>query len=176
MASSYREGERCSSSSEEKISVRWPVRLHGDRILVAEEEFDHAVLVRLEAGGAAQVAAEGRVFGGRERREHVPRLVELRHDPRDAREHLECRLQVVAAHVADGGAQLVDHELHPQLGGLVLDDEQHLVVIGGARALRREQAVQSQVVPVAHLAGEIQARAVGMGGWIFGVRHVGRLV
>ena len=50
----------------------------------------------------------------------------------------------------DGGAQLVQHQLHPQLAGLVLDDEQHLVVVGRERLLRAEDGVELQVVAVAH--------------------------
>jgi hypothetical protein len=42
----------------------------------------------------------------------------------------------------------VHQELDPQLAGVVLDDEQHLVVHGGYRSLRREQLVQVQVVAV----------------------------
>ena len=138
------------------------VRLHGDRVLVAQEELDHAVLVRLESRGAAQVAAERGVFRRSECGQHVPGLVELRHDPRHAREHLERRLKIVPAHLDGGGAKLVDDEFHPQLRGLVLHDEQHLVVVARA-ALRGQQVVQPEVVPVTHLALEIEPGAVGMG-------------
>ena len=114
--------------------------------------------------GVAERAAERRVLGGRQRGEHVPRLVELGHDARDAREHLERRLQVVAADVVARRGELVDHELHPQLGRLVLDDEEHLVVVARERALRAEDLVEVKVVAVAHGAGEVQARAVGVRG------------
>ena len=40
----------------------------------------------------------------------------------------------------DRRAQLVEHQLHPQLGGLVLDDEQHLVVVRRERVLRGSTA------------------------------------
>jgi hypothetical protein len=41
----------------------------------------------------------------------------------------------------NGGFQLVDHQLHPQLGHLMLHDEQHLVVMRrlAARLLGAEQ-------------------------------------
>ncbi len=55
---------------------------------------------------------------------------------------------------AIAGLQLVDHQLHPQLGGLVLDDEQHLVVpwrrarTARERVLRRQQPVEPQVARI----------------------------
>jgi hypothetical protein len=71
-------------------------------------------------------------------------------------EDLLHRAQVVALQVADRRAQLVDHQLHPQLGDLVLDDEQHLVVVRPAhRLLRLQQAVQPQVAAVGHPAGQV---------------------
>ena len=50
--------------------------------------------------------------------------------------------------VADGGLQFVDDQLHPQLRGLVLDDEQHLVVVRrvAERVLCIEHTVQVAVV------------------------------
>jgi len=44
----------------------------------------------------------------------------------------------------------VHHELEPELGGLVLDDEQELVVLGRltARVLGAEQLVEGEVVAV----------------------------
>ena len=69
---------------------------------------------------------------------------ELRLDVLHPGEDLEGGLQLVAPHERDGGAQLVEDELEPQLTGLVLDDEQHLVVVRGVaeRRLRRQQLVQ----------------------------------
>ena len=75
-------------------------------------------------------------------------------------------------------AQLVDRELHPQLGGLMLHDEQHLVVVARARLLRAQHLVQAQVVAVAHGLAEVEARAVGAVGRRHGARSgaAGRLV
>ena len=56
-------------------------------------------------------------------------------------------------------AQLVDQQLDPQLGGLVLDDEQHLVVVIRERHLRVQQLVQVQVAGVVQ-AGEVSFDAV----------------
>jgi hypothetical protein len=73
---------------------------------------------------------------------------------------LKAGRQLVARHVADGGAQLVQHQLHPQLAGLVLHDEQHLVVRGRQRLLRAEDGVQLQVVAVAHVGAEVELGAL----------------
>src|SRR6185437_1894744 len=60
--------------------------------------------------------------------------------------------------------ELVQHQAHPQLRGLVHDDEQHLVVLEGERLLRIEELVEVQVlavgergaeIPVDRLAGEV---------------------
>ena len=55
------------------------------------------------------------------------------------------------AHVIDRGVELVDHQLHPELGDLMLNDEQHLVVMLGLRErmLLREQALQREIARVA---------------------------
>jgi hypothetical protein len=148
-----------------------PVGREVDGVLVAEEEFDGAVLEGLEARGGSERAAERRVFRGRQGRENIPRLVQLGHDARHAREHLESPLQVVLAHALARGLELVNHELHPQLGSLVLHDEEHLVVIGRARMLRGEELVEAKVIAIAHLAGEIETRAVVIGS----VGHVSSL-
>jgi hypothetical protein len=63
--------------------------------------------------------------------------------------------------VRDRRAQLVDHQLHPQLGDLMLDDEEHLVVprrlAGRARQrlLRVEQPVEAQVAAVGEAIAQI---------------------
>ena len=55
----------------------------------------------------------------------------------------------------------MDHQLHPQLGRLVLDDEQHLVVprrrvrAARQRLLRRQQPVEAQVARVGQAVGEV---------------------
>ena len=125
------------------------------RVLGAEQELERAVLRRLESRRAAERRAERVVLGRRQRLEHGPLLEQLLLDELHPREDLEARLERVDAHVADRGRQLVDHELHPQLGDLVLDDEQHLVVArrcsvaARQRMLRVEEAVELQVAAVA---------------------------
>ena len=61
-----------------------------------------------------------------------------------------------------GRAQLVEQQLEPQLGRLVLDDEQQLVVLRrvAARLLRGEQQVEPQVVAVGHRRAEVALDAL----------------
>ena len=61
----------------------------------------------------------------------------------------------VGAHERHRAVELVEQQLDPQLAGVVLDDEQHLVVDVGDRPLRREQLVELQVVAVAASLGEL---------------------
>lgn len=84
--------------------------------------------------------AELGVLGGGEGFEDGPLVEEHFLDLLDAGEDFEAGLEVVGLDEVDGGAELVDHELHPELGGLVLDDEEELVVVlgGGEGALRGE--------------------------------------
>jgi hypothetical protein len=98
---------------------------------------------------------EVEVFARRQGGQHVPCLDELRHDAANARQHLEGRRQVVVSDMSDRRLELVNGQLHPQLGRLVLDDEEHLVVVAGQRMLRIEQPVEMQIVAIAHLTAEI---------------------
>src|SRR5215831_9470288 len=138
-----------------------PEDLERGPALVAEQELERAILRRLEAGGAGERRTKRLVLGGRERLQHRPLLEELLLDQLHAREDLEIGRELIALHVAHGSLQLVDHQLHPQLGGLMLDDEQHLVVprrsLGRARErlLRREQLIEAEVARVSQLAAEI---------------------
>jgi urease accessory protein UreE len=92
---------------------------------------------------------------------------QLVHDARHPGQHLERRRQVVAAQVVDHGVQLVQHQLHPQFAGLVLHDEQHLVMVGRERVLRVQDLFQAQVVAIAHGLGEVHLRAVPLGAFLF---------
>jgi hypothetical protein len=97
-------------------------------VAVAGQKFDRAVLPGLETGRLAERVAEFRVFAGCHCAQHVPGIVELLEDARHPRQHLERRPETVFAYGEDGRADLVDGELHPEFGGLVLDDEQQLVM------------------------------------------------
>ena len=127
------------------------------RVLVAQQKLDGAVLQRLEARRGPQQVAETHVFRGRQRLQHRPLLGQLAHHLLGAGQHLAALPDLVALEETDGGAKLVDHQLHPQLRDLVLHDEQHLVVVRriGDRVLRGQQAVQLQVAAVAHAAGKV---------------------
>jgi hypothetical protein len=59
-------------------------------------------------------------------------------------------------------AQLVQHQLQPQLRGLVLEDEQQLVVVLGHadRVLRVEDLVEVQILPVREIDLEVPDDAV----------------
>ena len=48
------------------------------------------------------------------------------------------------------------HQLHPQLAGLVLHDEQHLVVVRRERLLGIQDGIELQVVAVTHAPIKIE--------------------
>ena len=74
-------------------------------------------------------AAELGVLGGGERGQHRPLLGQRLLDVLDPGEALERGREVVGPQQVAGRAQLVQHQLEPELGGLVLDDEEQLVVL-----------------------------------------------
>ena len=72
--------------------------------------------------------------------------------------HFSAGAQLVVAQQVAGRLELVQHELQPQLGGLVLDDEQQFVVVLRPlrRALRTDSRVsQVEVAAVAHAVAEV---------------------
>ncbi|MNT69250.1 hypothetical protein D3C72_2075570 [compost metagenome] len=85
---------------------------------------------------------------------------QLVHDARHACQHFKGGRQVAALQVGAHGVHFVQHQLHPQFARLVLHDEQHFVVVRRQRMLGREDAVQRQVVAVAHRFTEIHLRAM----------------
>jgi hypothetical protein len=125
-----------------------PLRLERVRVLVPEDELERAVLVALEAARLAERVAKLHVLAGRHRLEDGPLLEQHPLDVRDAREDLERLREPVGAHQRRRAVELVEQELDPQLAGVVLDDEQHLVVHRGYGSLRGEQLVEVQVVAV----------------------------
>ncbi len=58
----------------------------------------------------------------------------------------------MAANVFARRAQFMQHQLEPQLGRLMGDQEQHFVVIRRARLLSAQDFIQMQVVPISHRA------------------------
>ena len=119
--------------------------------LVAEQELDRPILRRLEARGLPEHGTERLVFGRRERLQDGPLLEELLLDHLHPGERFEARVELIRLHVTNRCFQLVNHELHPQLRDLVLDDEEHLVVArwplrrARERLLRGKQAIEAQV-------------------------------
>jgi hypothetical protein len=126
-------------------------------VLVAEQELDLTVLRRLEAGRRGQERPDQCVLRRRHRRQHGPLVGQHVLDVLDPGEPLERGREVVATEQVTRRAQLVHHQLQPQLGRLVLDDEEQLVVLGrrALRLLGREQEVEPQVVAVGHLRAEV---------------------
>src|SRR3989475_414948 len=126
-------------------------------VLVSQDELDQPVLQRLEAARGPEHVTELAVFGRRQGLQDRPLGDELGLDVLDPREDLERRLELVAPDEGERRAQLVQDQLEPQLARLVLDDEEHLVMVGriAQRHLRRQQLVELQVSAVRHSIAEI---------------------
>ena len=126
-------------------------------VLVAQQEFDLAILQRLETGRRPQHAAELQVLRRRQRLQHRPLLEQLALHLLHPRQDLQAGIDVIGLQVQDRCLQLVDQQLHPQLGDVVLHDEQHLVVMRrlAQRLLCRQQGVQMQIAAVGDLSVEI---------------------
>ena len=105
--------------------------------------------------------------------QHRPLLGQLAQHLLGACQYLARLPDLVALQVADGRAQLVDHQLHPQLGHLVLDDEQQFVMVDriGYRLLRRQQSIQSQVTAVGQASFQIGVDACFQGSLVLFYGH-----
>jgi hypothetical protein len=146
------------------------------RILVAEQELHRPVLRRLEARRLAETIAELGVLDRRERLQHGPLLEHLPLDRLDPGQPLQRRRQVVGRDQRDRRPQLVRQLLEPQLGDLVLDDEQHLVVVVRDGLLRRQQRRQVEIARVRQLAAQVGRdpvldRPEGLGGPLVTLVH-----
>ena len=128
------------------------VRLHHEGVLGAHPEFQQPVLQGLEAGGGAELLAEGQVVVRGHGGQHVPGLDHLALDAADPGGGLEGRAQLVAADAVGRQVQLVQHQLEPELLHVVDGDEQQLVVLAGQRLLRGQELVERQIVAVGHSA------------------------
>ena len=127
------------------------VRLEHGGVLVAERELDAAVLRALEAAASWRGRAGSRVYSGGVIVASTSQACTSCSMMRDTRASILKACRSWSRRTArDRRAQLVQHELHPQLAGLVLHDEQHLVVVGRQRLLRAQDLVEVQVVAVAH--------------------------
>ena len=132
------------------------MRFEHRRVLVAQREFNTTVLGTLETTGVGEVRANRAVFRRRHGRQYIPGMHQLFHDFAHPRQHFECRAQLVTGDIGNGFAQLMQHQFHPQLGSLMLDDEQHLVMVGRARMLGVQNVVQVQVVAITHRLAEVE--------------------
>lgn len=83
-------------------------------VFVAEEEFNGSELVRLEARGVAEDSAELNIFGWSEGFEYGPLFEEHSLDMFNSSENFEAGAEFVGLDMSDGGAELVDNELHPE--------------------------------------------------------------
>ena len=104
----------------------------------------------MKAAGVGKVGPNGAVLGRCHGGQHVPGVDELFHDFADSGEFFKRVAELVFGHISNRGAQLVQHQLHPQLAGLVLNDEQHFIVVWRAWLLRAQQFVEMQVVAIGH--------------------------
>ena len=50
----------------------------------------------------------------------------------------------------------MQHQFHPQLAGLVLHDEEHLVVVGRERFLGVKNRVELEVIAIAHASVKVE--------------------
>src|SRR5205823_15063726 len=96
-----------------KCNIITAMNIEQSAILVAHQEFDQPILIRLESRARSKMRADGAIVEGCHRREHIPGLDELRLNAGNARDHLECRPQVIAANLLARRSELVQAELHP---------------------------------------------------------------
>ena len=131
-------------------------REHGP-ILVAEQELHGPVLPGLEAGGTSELVAEPDIFARRQSGEDRPLLGQGLLDVFDPGDALERGLQLIGGDEAPGVEEFVDDEPEPQLRGLVLDDEEQLIVVFGTAdwMLGAEETVEVEIRPVCHRLLEV---------------------
>ena len=130
--------------------------------LVAEHEFEQPVLRGLESRRLAEYVPEFGIFSGRQGIEHLPLAVQLILDVSHACQFLDRLRQLVLAEVAYAAVHFVDDELDPELGDLVLDDKQHLVMVRRITEslLSRQQLVELQVSRVIVVARQVRMYAL----------------
>ncbi len=132
-----------------------PLRLvlvvaHHRRVLVAQHEFENPVLRRLKPGRLAEYVPKLRVFARRQCVQNLPLVVQLVLNMPHTGEILDGWTQRIPPQVLDSAIQLVNQQLDPQFSDLVLNDEQHLVVVRriAERHLRGQQLVKLQITRV----------------------------
>ena len=93
--------------------------------------------------------------------QHPPLLEQLPLDQLDPSQDLETGVERVTAHMIAGGPQFMQNEFEPEFRGLMLDDEQQLIVMGWItqRALGAQQLVEAQIARIDQAVLEIQVYA-----------------
>lgn len=132
-----------------------PVGLNHLGVAVTKGEFDQPIAVALKAGALPEGGAEFGIISRCERGQHIPGLDDLRLNARDAGEHLEGRLQIIGGNAGHGRGDLVVHQLHPEFGGLVHDNEQQFIMAARQWFLGIKDAVELQIIRIAHGFREI---------------------
>ena len=118
----------------------------GPRLALAREPFDRAELARLEAGRRRERVAELEEALGPHRLEHLELLEQQPLDRHDATQPRRGDVRAAVGQLVARRDQLVQHQLEPELVGLVDDDEQQLVVCARReRLLQPQQVVDQQV-------------------------------
>ena len=115
------------------------------RVAAAEQRLELAELRRLEAAGGLEPIAEGLELARRHRLQHVDLRDHRLEDREHALEGVERVRRVAVLQAALQVRALVQELLEPQLVDLVDDDEQELVVLGGARPLGAQHVVEREV-------------------------------
>ena len=127
-------------------------------VLVAQLEFQDAILRGLKTGRGSEHSAKRGVFSRCQRRKHGPLRDQLILHLFQTLQDLDASRDLVFLQTHDGRVQLVQSQLEPELGHLVLDNEQHLVVMRGLaeRPLGTEELVQLQQRLVPRLPGRFE--------------------
>ena len=132
------------------------MRLQHGGIFVAHQKFDAAVLPALKPTRLRQIRTNGTVLRWCHGGQNIPCVHQLLHDAADTRQFFEGIGQLVGGNISHGRGQLMAHQLHPQLAGLVLHDEQHFVVVRRERLLGIQDGIELQVVAIAHATFKIE--------------------
>ena len=127
-------------------------------VLVAQQKLHQPVLEGLKARCITKDVAKLHVFAGGQGFEHRPLRKQLLLNLLDPSEDFHARVGIIAGQMTDGGAQFMNDQLEPQLRGLMLNDEQHLIVVSGVAQgfLCVENTVQLEVLAVIQATVQIR--------------------
>src|SRR5215469_2874935 len=105
--------------------------------------------------------AKFHVLRRRKRLQHCPLIEELHLYELDPRQNLEAGIKLVTLHMPYRGREFMYQLLNPKLRYLMLNNEQHFVMMlrMGERMLLRQQAIQTQIPCIAHPVAKISEDA-----------------